>query len=440
MAVIRTWSGDGLSPTTLTTGTVGTGDTAFSSINGGGTFTVTADGTRPSRITWPSTSAAHQVRWNALGNLTSWAVRRYFSIASLPGTTWGILVGLNSGGGDLFRVEINSSGYLRYRSAAAAVFSPSTNAIEAGTVYRIELIGQADGSSTVALYQGDSTTALLSAAVTVTAGNLDEIRFGHHSSMATTGETGDDFAVADTATLIGPQAGSPTIPVSYFSVLWQGDGLSAGPLTTSSAGTGDTAFSTVTGSLTIVESGVRSPRILLPDAAGIKRVHWWPLDSAPLSQYAVRWYQTFGGYSPSEIYLANGLSSGDRWSVRMTSGGNLRLRDDAAGSTLWTGTVIPLNQSVRFELVVNGAAVSLRAYRGDTDIQYTGTTATLSNSAINELRFGFSSSVASTAVTYDDIAFHSAAEEIGPAAEPTPSYTHFRYNGTEWVAQEVMIL
>ncbi len=439
MAVIRTWSGDGLSPTNLTTSTVGTGDNAFSSINGGGTFTVTADGARSPQITWPSTSAAHNLRWNALGNLTTWAVRRYFSVASLPGATWGILVGLNSGGGDLFRVEINSSGYLRYRSATAAVFSPSTNAIEAGTVYRIELTGQADGSSTVALYQGDSTTALLSSTVTVTAGNLDEIRFGHHSSMATTGETGDDFAVANTATFIGPVEEDDE-PEPEMSRKWQGDGLSAGALTTSSAGAGDTAFSTVTGSLTIVNSGIRSPRILLPDAAGIKRVHWWPLDSAPLSQYAVRWYQTFGDYSPSEIWLANGLSSGDRWSVRMTASGNLRLRDDAAGSTLWTGTVIPLNQSVRFELVVNGAAVSLRAYQGDTDTQYTGTTATLSNSAINELRFGFSSSVVSTAITYDDIAFHSAAVEIGPAAVPGVAYTHFRYDGGEWVPQQVTVL
>ena len=215
MAVIRTWSGDGLSPTNLTTSTVGTGDNAFSSINGGGTFTVTADGTRSPQITWPGTSAAHNLRWNALGNLTTWAVRRYFSVASLPGVTWGILVGLTSGGGDLFRVEINSSGYLRYRSATAAVFSPSTNAIEAGTVYRIELTGQADGSSTVALYQGDSTTALLSSTVTVTAGNLDEIRFGHHNSMATSGETGDDFAIADTAVFIGPAA-EPAPPYTHF--------------------------------------------------------------------------------------------------------------------------------------------------------------------------------------------------------------------------------
>lgn len=440
MAVIRTWSGDGLSPTNLTTSTVGAGDTAFSSINGGGTFTVTADGTRSPQITWPSTSAAHNVRWNALGNLTAWAIRRYFSVASLPGVTWGILVGLNSGGGDLFRVEINSSGYLRYRSATAAVFSPSTNALEAGVVYRIELTGQADGSSTVALYEGDSTTALLSSTVTVTAGNLDEIRFGHHSSMATSGETGDDFAVANTATFIGPVEEDDE-PVPEISRKWQGDGLSAGALTTSSVGTDDTAFSSVVGSLTIIASGVRSPRILLPDAAGIKRVHWWPLDSTPLPQYAVRWYQTFGGYSPSEIYLANGLSSGDRWSVRMTASGNLRLRDDAASSTLWTSsTVLPLNKLIRFELVVNGAAISLRAYNGDTETQYTSTTTTLSNSAINELRFGFSSSVASTAVTYDDIAFHSLATEIGPAAVPGVAYTHFRYDGSGWVAQTVTAL
>lgn len=215
MAVIRTWSGDGLSPGVLTTSTAGTGDTAFVTIGGGGTFTVTADGTRLPQITWPSTSAAHNLRWNALGNLTAWAVRRYFSVASLPGVTWGILVGLTSGGGDLFRVEINSSGYLRYRSASAAVYSPSTNAIEADTVYRIELTGQADGSSIVALYQGDSTTALLSSTVTVTAGNLDEIRFGHHNSMATSGETGDDFAIADTAIFIGPAA-VPGVAHTHF--------------------------------------------------------------------------------------------------------------------------------------------------------------------------------------------------------------------------------
>ena len=215
MAIIRTWSGDGLSPTNLTTSTAGTGDTAFSTINGGGTFTVTVGGTRSPQITWPSTSAAHQVRWNALGSLNTWAVRRYFSVSALPGATWGIFSGHTSGGADLFRVEINSTGLLRYRSASAAVFSPSTNAIEAGTVYRVEIIGQASGASTIVLYEGDSTTALLQSSVTVTAGSLDEVRFGHHNSMATTGETGDDFAVSDEAVLIGP-AGVPGQVYTHF--------------------------------------------------------------------------------------------------------------------------------------------------------------------------------------------------------------------------------
>ncbi len=126
-------------------------------------------------------------------------------------------MGHTSTGADLFRVEFNSSGYLRYRSASAAVYSPSTNAIVANTMYRVEIIGTDDGNSSVYLYEGDSISALLSMSVTVTAGALDEIRFGHLNSVAVTGETGDDFAIADTATLIGPVP--PLIPVFWVNGL-----------------------------------------------------------------------------------------------------------------------------------------------------------------------------------------------------------------------------
>ncbi len=442
MAVIRKWSGDGLASRSLTTGSVGTGDTTFSSINGGGTFSVTTDGTRSPQITWPSSAAAHQVRWNALGDLNSWAVRRYFSVAAVPAQAWSLLMGHTSTGADLFRVEINSSGYLRYRSASAAVYSPSTNAIEPSTVYRIELTGQASGASTIALYAGDSTTALLQSSVTVTAGNLDEIRFGHVSSVAVDGETGDDFAIADVATFIGPVVNGGSNPTT-LSRKWQGDGLSAGSLTTASAGPGDTAFTTVLGSLTIENAGNRTPRILLPNAAAVKRVHWWPLDSAPLTAYAVRWYQTFGGYSASEIVIAQGLIGGgsDKWTVRLSASGNLRLRDDANATIPWTsGVALPLNQSIRFEVVVNGSDVTLAAYRGDTSMTLASTTTTLTSSGIDELRFGTLSAIATNAVTYDDIAFKSEAIAIGPAATPGHVYTHYRWNGTVWVPQDVYLL
>ena len=442
MTIIRQWSGDDLSAADLAVGSIGTNDTAFSSIYGGGTFTITNDGLYSPQITWPTTSGAHQVRWNTLGSLNAWAIRRYFSIATLPGVTWGLFSGHDSTGNDLFRVEVNSSGLLRYRSGSAAVYSPTVNALAENTIYRIELVGQADGTSTIALYEGNLTTALLQSSVSVTAGTLDEVRFGHHSNMATTGETGDSFAVADEAVFIGPveDGGSTEVVITQK---WQGDGLTAGTLTTSSAGTDDTPFSTVTGSLTIEDAGRRSPRILLPDTASVKRVHWWPLATDPLDTYALRWYQTFGAYPSSEISLAQGLIGGgaDKWSIRMTSTGFLRVRDDAASIVLWTSTTaLLLNQPIRFELIVDGVDATSSMYKGDVANSLDSATLTLSDVAIDELRLGVNSAIATNAITYDDIAFHSKAVSHGAAGLPAQVHTHFRYNGTEWVPQDVSFL
>ncbi|HMQ96076.1 MAG TPA: hypothetical protein PKD19_02545 [Candidatus Saccharibacteria bacterium] len=224
---------------------------------------------------------------------------------------------------------------------------------------------------------------------------------------------------------------------------WSGDGLSPTTLTTSSAGPGDTVFSSIVGSLTIENSGGRAPRIRLPDAAAIKRVHWWPLHGTPLTTYTVRWYLTLGGYPDAEITLAKGQASGsgDKWSVRLTTAGVARIRDDGAGVVRWTGgTALPLNKPIRFELVVNGTSVNLSLFSGDTENSLGTATTTLNDSAIDELRFGTNSSTATNGMTYDDIAFHSVAAAHGPAGTPGQVHTHFIHNGTSWVAQDVSFL
>lgn len=222
---------------------------------------------------------------------------------------------------------------------------------------------------------------------------------------------------------------------------WSGDGVLAGTLTTSSAGTGDTPFTSVTGDVTIVSSGARSPQIRIGDAAAVKRFGWWPLHTSALTSYAVRFYVTLGGLPVSEVYLANALDAGAGvWSARVTSSGYLRLRDDAAAAVRWTATsALPVNTPLRIEIVVTNGNAVMRAYNSDTmTVLFAGSGVV--GAQTDEMRFGFSTSVASTNVRYDDIAVDTTPQEIGPAGAVAEAHTHFRLLNGEWVPQTVKIL
>ncbi len=433
--VIRSWSGSGLAAGPMTTASIGTGDQAFTTVTEG--LTIVNSGSRSPRIAWPTSSGAHQVRWNGLGNLTKWAVRRYFEVTTIPTTTWHLMTGLDSSGAELWRVEFNGSGLLRLRNATTSTYSATYAALQAGMTYRCEVIGDSvSGAATVYLYVGDYTTARITGVGGIGANPLDEVRFGHYTPQATQGEFGDDFAISNTNVLIGPTVDGGAEPSPPLTRHWGGDGLMAGDgLSSGSIGTGDTAFNSVVGGPTIVQGGKRSPRIALPDSAQSKRFGWFPLGGSTLTSYAIRWYAVMDALPGSELYLASGvLSGGGAWSVRLLADGRLRLRDDAAAVVRWTATAsnaIPAGVTVRYELVVDNGAASVSAYRADyvTPI-ITGYGAL--TSGIDEVRFGSTTAVSTTGLYYDDLAFSSAATTIGPAGAPAPPITTFFLEEGVW--------
>lgn len=221
MAIIRTWGGDGLSAGTATTGSVGTGDDAFSHVGTG--ISITEDGPRSPRLTWPGSASGENVRWWPLGDLTAYAIRFYISYATtMPGATHQLIGLYTDGGGALFRVELNASNTLRvYDNVAASVSWTSGGALSADTEYRVEIQGNsAATTAAVSIYVGESTTPLYTnSSVTVPTGVLDEVRFGQTAATATAARRMDDFAVADTATPIGP-ADSLDPPVGTLTQNW----------------------------------------------------------------------------------------------------------------------------------------------------------------------------------------------------------------------------
>lgn len=251
MAIVRKWQGDGLSAGTLSTSSAGTGDNAFSFVTG---TTIVASGLRVPEIALADTSAAHQVRWNGL-TLPSWGARVYFSWASgAPSASIGLVHGYETGGGAVFRVEMNTAGLLRLRNASAATWSQTTGALVAGTRYRLEVFGSA-GSATVRVFVGESTSAVINQTAAVENLSIAEMRFGRHVSASMTGFTMDDLGVADVAAELGAVA-APAMPARLGSstvtmrvgnksvvALAQGDTVLWGDATpASSAPAGFTAF------------------------------------------------------------------------------------------------------------------------------------------------------------------------------------------------------
>lgn len=199
---------------------------------------------------------------------------------------------------------------------------------------------------------------------------------------------------------------------------WSGDGLTAGTLTTSSAGTGDNAYNVVSGTgITISETGVRSPRILFPNDAQAHQARWTGLSS--LTAYALRGYQTWGSWGSSSISLAQGLAlNSQQWRIEINPSGLPRLRN-AANTAVYTETTdaIPADGTlVRWELVVNLGTATLTFYRAsDNEVLATGG-GLVGTSAMDEIRFGKVTSIATTAQTFDDLAVSDTAAEIGPVS------------------------
>lgn len=452
MSIIRSWSGNGLQPGALTTDSAGPGDTPFTRVQG--PVTIESGGERSPRIRLADTAEVKRVHWWPLPNapLTSYAVRCYITFGAIP-TELAHLISAPGPGADQWSIRINASGMLVVRDDAAGVVRwVATQPTPVGQAVRIEAIID-DGQLEMRAYEGETDT-VISASPSVAVGtNVDELRFGFSTSVASASVTYDDMALSDEAEWIGavdptPGGGDPDPdpdpdpePSEGVLLSWSGNGLPTGALTTTSAGTGDTAFSYVEGSLTVENSGPRAPRIRLPDAAQVKRVHWWPLPEGPHSEYAVRFYVSYGSIpGSSQTHIMAALNSGaDQWSLRLNATtGYLTIRNDVSGANLWTGSQpVPVGRPVRIETVVKNNAVQVRAYEGDTAVVISESTNVAVNSEIDEVRFGLYTSTATNNVTFDDLAVSAIPEWIGPAYS-ADSNVFVRANG-DWKRAETFI-
>lgn len=226
---------------------------------------------------------------------------------------------------------------------------------------------------------------------------------------------------------------------------WSGDGLTPGAFTTSSAGTGDDAFTSTTGSgLTVSNSGLHAPRIGVPDGAGLVNATWNL--AAPLGTWAVRLYVTTHT-APSAGVFFGAYDGGGNKVVGMdfTSGGALRLATKPSATNInfyVAPTAFPLDTEIRIDYTETAAGAWTVAYYAGDDTtpihSSSGTKATaqtVSSVAIGRL---------AAAPTYsglylDSIALTDTATPIGPVVTTVAPLWHINTAGG-WVGARLHVV
>lgn len=237
MSTIAKWAGQGLSAgTTLTTSTAGTGDTAFTAINGAAPVTASG-GIGPSgiRLNWNPTGVASYVDWGSavVGSLTAMAVRVYMRFSAWPGSSFTILRALNASSAQQWAVDLGgtgSPGQVRLRNAAnnANTAASANNVISTGQDLRFEVVWDSSGATTCNVYSGHSTTSLATlSGNTGGTGPVTQMRWGPISGVTVPQYYSSDYALANTATLIGP---SQAAAAATLVGVWDGSAIKSATL------------------------------------------------------------------------------------------------------------------------------------------------------------------------------------------------------------------
>lgn len=200
---------------------------------------------------------------------------------------------------------------------------------------------------------------------------------------------------------------------------WAGDGLSAGALTTSSAGPGDTAFDSLTGTgLTVTTDGIRSPCIASPDGAGLLYARW----NATPANWALRFYVKLHTASSGE-FIAGAYDSASNkvTAFDFNSSGQLRLSTNPGANVNFhvATAAFPLDTWVRVEYTETAAgAWTLAYYTGDSTVAIgTGSGTKATPQALASVRFGrLTGAIASSGLRFDDLALADTASFIGSAS------------------------
>lgn len=230
MAIIRSWSGDGLAAGPLTTSSAGTGDTPFNNFWGSAPQTapnIVASGPRSPQIELPTVSGkSAAMYWNIPAQSVG-AGRLYFDTPSAWNSISHSLVEIHTDPSYAIVARImlagsSSPGQLRFFDGTAPtpvqIAATASNTLTLSTRYRLEwTLNQTTSMMVVKLYKGDSLTEVTSLSGTGSFGtSRNNVLFGNYNvNNVVPVMTMDDFAISDTATLIGPKVvpSTPTVTV-----------------------------------------------------------------------------------------------------------------------------------------------------------------------------------------------------------------------------------
>lgn len=240
MTVIRTFTGFGLTDATVIDDTTaGTGDDPFSVVNG--TWTVdTSTSPRPPALAFTKASGATgNLRYNDLGSLQAYCVAFDFEIDALPTETNTLFDGwVLSGDVRAVRVQLTGTNAVRIFAGSTQVEQAGTGVLQAGVRYRMEMAVTAGVEGHAYVYEGDSTTPVITAGGSHTAfGALDSAWAGpSNNNTAEFTLHVDDVRIGDTAALLGPGS-DPATGVAQLVHAWPGV-VNAGSLAVSFKATG----------------------------------------------------------------------------------------------------------------------------------------------------------------------------------------------------------
>lgn len=208
---------------------------------------------------------------------------------------------------------------------------------------------------------------------------------------------------------------------------WSGLGLADGAAVgTSTAGPGDTAFTTVTsGAFTVDDSGLHAPRLQVDQQAATEAQLIWDstVVGTSLTAWAARVYVELSGYPPSNggrILSAYTAANTLMWFVDLTTTGVFRLRD-SGGSAVDTDGPLPLDTELRVEAVHDDGDVTVTVYTGDGDtpVASVSSTGLGTGSGLEAVRFGMPATSPTWPTFWlDELAVADTSDEIGPVPPP----------------------
>lgn len=222
MAIVASWSGDGLTAGAMTTASTGAGDTVISEVTS--TVSLVDTGPRIPQIefTNPSGGAECVVVWEFTAQALGTG-RFYFTTPSALPASGQIpyFFEIYSGTSRLASMDITSTGRFNLRSNTAVLQQGPSGMVQPSTRYRIEWMLDNSTNQIVAhIFVGDSETVLQTLSGTATAGAThSRVRLGRMNGANVNPYQVDDLVVTNTGSFVGPWA-PPASAARHFR--WSG--------------------------------------------------------------------------------------------------------------------------------------------------------------------------------------------------------------------------